>query len=180
MFLLSPKAANIKLMDVGEFITKFKDKFEPKKELPKPLPIKLPEKSKIQSPIMKEAIASCKLDGETQSLEELKEITVRKTEPTIILEKLKPTINVLSEPSTPLGKIIVILKAMLGNRNDQWTKVAIKKKIEEHAWSADGMEHEIERLIQWEILAWQPSGKLRFYSDRVRVVEKPVEYDENV
>jgi hypothetical protein len=190
MFLLSPKAANIKLMDVGEFITKFKDKFEPKKELPKvtksyqelptKLPTKLPEKSKPQSPLIKEAISSCKLDGETQSIEDMKEITVRKTEPIIILEKLRPTINVFSEPSTALGKLVVILKAALGKRNDQWTKVSIKKKIEEHAWSADGMEHEIERLIQWEILTWQTSGKLKFWPDRVRVVEKPVEYNENV
>lgn len=187
MFLLSPKAQSIKLMDVGEFITKFKDRFEPKKELPKTLPIKLLEKKPTLESLSKEpmhypasAVLEIAQNYEKSQDEISKEVVVRQSEPTIILEKLKPTITVLSEPSSPLGRLIVILKNTLGNRNDQWTKKAMLKKIEEHAWSTDGIEYEIDRLIQWEILTWKSNGQLRFYPDRVKVVEKPVEYDENV
>lgn len=174
-FLLSNRVQSIKLMKVDEFINRFKDKFEPKpvsKEIPKEPRMKMQSQplSKPVQPIVQQPVAE----------DESKLITVRKSEPNIILEKLKPTISVLSEPMTPLGKLVVILKEMLGNRNDKWSIKAIKKKVEEHAWSADGIEHEVDRLTQWEILTWQSNGTLRFHPERVRVVEKQVEYDENV
>jgi hypothetical protein len=174
IFLLSPKAQSIKLMEVGEFVRMFKDKFEPKpivKEIPKVIQPKIIEKP-IQ--IEQSKVASLPAEYIKKPIEE-KEITVKKTEPTIILEKLKPTINVLSEPSTPLGKVVVILAN--GQRHDRWTKKLIKTKIAEHAWDIDGVDNEIDRLIQWEILMWQSNGYLRFYPDRVRVVEKQVEYN---
>lgn len=188
MFLLSSKAQSIKLMDVKEFVNKFRDKFEPKlKEISKSVvkdAQKVVAQHKIIShsklPIVEEAIASCALDGETHNLEDVKGITVRKAEPMIVLERLKPVINVLSEPMTPLGKLLVILKATLGNRNDQWSIKSIKKKIEEHAWNTDGVDHEVERLIQWEILEFKSNGSLRFHPDRVKVVERQVEYNEDV
>jgi hypothetical protein len=181
-FLLTNKASSIKLMDVNEFVVKFKDKFEPKpiiKESPKVVQTpqvfpKLPEATTYPASAVREIAQNY------QEEQEAKEIVVRKTEPTIILEKLKPRITVLSEPITPLGKLVVILKELLGNRNDKWSKKAIFKKIEEHAWNTDGVEHEIERLTQWEILTWQSSGLLRFHPERVEVIEKQVEYDENV
>jgi hypothetical protein len=174
MFLLSPKAQAIELMNVDEFINKFKDKFEPK-----PV-IKIEPKIEKKIEVVAKAVPTQSTKENYGFGGEFSEETVRKSEPTIILEKLKPMITVLSEPSTALGKLIVILKASLGNRNDKWSRKNILKKIEEHAWDTDGVEHEIDRLIQWEILTFQSNGLLRFYPDRVKVVEKPVEYNENV
>ena len=183
MFLLSPKAQKIKLMDVDEFVEKFKEKFEPKpKEIPKPVQpvikpqiMMQPQKQIIQQPQIQP------MPVLTQRTEEQQEgeVKIRKTEPIIILEKYKPTINILSEPSTPLGRVIVILANKLGDRNDKWTKKSIKAKVAEHAWDTDSVDHEIDRLIQWEILMWQSNGYLRFYPDRVRVVESQINIDEN-
>jgi hypothetical protein len=99
--------------------------------------------------------------------------TVQQAVPNIILEKLKPTINVLNEPSTPLGRVVVVLAD--SERHDRWTKKRIRQKIVEHAWDDDGADEEIDRLIQWEILRWQSNGYLRFYPERVRVVERELE-----
>ena len=203
LFLLSRKSETIKLMEVGEFVRKFKDKFEPKpKEIPKPIisakpvevskatePYRILKSAVIQKPPQK-IIDDYKKEKEkylsknqpTQPVipeyheKEESEITVRKTEPMIILQKLKPTITVMSEPTTPLGKVIVVLTE---DRPDRWTITKIKAKISEHAWDNDGVDAEIKRLIQWEILAWQSNHYIRFYPDRVRVVEVPVELDEN-
>lgn len=173
MFLLSPMAQAIKLMDVDEFVKKFKDSFEPK---PKPLPQPIVKTQVMAIPPLKTAILQQPAAVQSQG-EEPSEIVVRKTEPMIVLEKIKPVINVLSEPSTPLGRVVVVLTE---DRADKWSKKKIKEKVAEHAWDTDGVEHEIERLIQWEILIWQSNGYLRFYPNRVRVVEKPVEFDETV
>jgi hypothetical protein len=171
MFLLSPKAQKIKLMNVEEFVQKFKDRFEPKPPQPivKPkIEIGFERGAKMQPQI----VAKVQLPTIQESEEQ---VVVRKTEPTIILEKLKPTINVFSEPSTPLGKVVVILTE---GRPDRWTRKLIKAKVAEHAWDTDGIEHEIDRLIQWEIIVWQSNGYLRFHPDRVRVVEKVIDVGE--
>lgn len=196
MFLLSPKAQSIKLMNVEEFVKKFKDKFEPKPIQVKPST----EKGKggtdsISGGIRAEGEQALKnLTSHTQSEIDEKSnkvygvsfqpepigetIKVSLSEPTIILEKIKPIITVLSEPSTPLGRLVVILKETLGNRNDKWSKKAILNKISQHAWDTDGVEHEIERLIQWEILSWQSTGYLKFHTERVKVVEKEANMNE--
>jgi hypothetical protein len=183
MFLLSPKAQKIKLMDVDEFVQKFKDRFEPKpKEISKPVqPIQQVSKSQImmqpQTPFIQPQVQPTR---QMQSEEEAAEIKVRKTEPMIVLEKYKPTINILSEASTPLGRLVVILANKFNGRNDKWSIKNIKNQVERHAWDVDGIEHEIDRLIQWEILEFQSNGLLRFYPDRVRVVENQMNLGENM
>jgi len=200
LFLLSRKSETIKLMEVGEFVRKFRDKFEPKpKEIPKPIisakPIEAPKATEIKymtqaeikrvlpiaSPIKATKIKITKFPPQGVVIPEYhekeeSEITVRKTEPMIILQKLKPTITVMSEPTTPLGKVIVVLAEE--PRADRWSITKIKSKISAHAWDLSGVDEEIKRLIQWEILAWQSNHYIRFYPDRVRVVEVPVELDE--
>jgi hypothetical protein len=194
LFLLSRKSETIKLMEVGEFVRKFRDKFEPKpKEIPKSVVAEIPKAikpftlQKTPQKIIdiykreKEIFRMTKppiepVIPEYHEKEESK-ITVRKTEPMIILQKLKPTITVMSEPTTPLGKVIVVLANE--ERADRWSIKKIKAKISEHAWDTEGADTEIKRLMQWEILAWQSNHYIRFYPDRVRVVEVPVELDEN-
>lgn len=172
LFLLSAKAQSIKLMDVGEFVRRFRDSFEPKKPEPKiepkkpeipagmsysPAPPKNPEAIQTQMQVV---------------------ATVAQAEPTIVLEKYKPTIVAYSEPSTALGRLVVIL--VNEPRKDSFSKSLILKRIREHAWETDGVDHEIDRLIQWEILSFRSNGQLRFNPNRVRVVEKAVEQTEMI
>jgi len=190
MFLLSPKVNKIRLMDVGEFVQRFKDKFEPKKtnapdEAMKTLrtqgcaPSK-PVTSVYNSPTVQIVPMPQQPKQFSETLDEIEapsepsEVIVRKTEPTILLQKLKPTLTVLSEPSTPLGRVVVILANTLGGRNDRWSRKAIKDKLAEHAWNTDGVEEEIDRLIQWEILMFK-GGYLKFYPERVKVSEQLME-----
>lgn len=190
LFLLNERSQKIKLMDISEFIERFKERFEPKpKEIPKEIPKQVQVPKAVPMPVIIQTFESVKTPAKIQPIEtsieietpfgaEPKEIVVRKTEPTIILEKFKPTIEVFSEPSTPLGRLIVILSNKFGNRNDKWSIKNIKAMIEKHGWATDGIDHEIERLTQWEILVFQPKGALRFFPERVRVVEKNVEMNE--
>lgn len=195
LFLLSRKSETIKLMEVGEFVRKFKDKFEPKpKETPKittqaeiskaikPFTLQKPPQKVLDIYKREKEIARMiKPPAEPVIPEyhekEESEITVRKTEPMIILQKLKPTLTVMSEPTTPLGKVIVVLANE--ERADRWSIKKIKERISAHAWDLSGVDEEIKRLMQWEILAWQSNHYIKFYPDRVRVVEVPVELDEN-
>jgi hypothetical protein len=173
-FLLSPAMGKVKLMDVEEFITKFRNIFNPKPkvmpEIEQPRPIvRIPELNQGRAvPAMPAMIPNPEYIVE-------KEIIVRKTEPIIVLEKTKPVITTVSEPSNPLGRVVVVL--MNEQRKDRWTRKRIKEEVSRHAWDVDGIEHEIDRLIGWEILVWQSNGYLKFYSDRVRIIEKPTDLE---
>jgi len=115
------KAATIKLMDVQEFIEKFRNVFEPK---PKPAqPTRRPSVLVISAnpplaPTAKPSAPSMvsppqpsvAIRSPPASLESPADaITVHQTLPKIVLEKLFPTIQVPSEPSTPLGIVLVVL-----------------------------------------------------------------------
>lgn len=182
LFLLSNRAQSIKLMDVGEFVRKFKDSFEPKKAEPKVeekkpqipaqiISVKGPERTGMSYPTQPQYAPIPQ-----QPLQVV--ATVAQTEPTIVLEKYKPTIVATTEPSTALGRVVVIL--VNEPRKDSFSKSLIMKRLKEHAWETDGADHEIDRLIQWEILVFRSNGQLRFNTDRVRVVEKVEEVSEMV
>jgi len=71
---------------------------------------------------------------------------VRQVIPNVVLEKLKPTIQLpadLTEPPTPLAKVLVILTNHDG-RDNGWTGQKIKKLIRDHAWQDDGADEAIE------------------------------------
>lgn len=167
-FLLQPSSKTIKLMDVSEYISIFKEKLEPKpKEILRQEPIKVPVEQYPVSIRQRDSQGGISTDTVDRVLQSL---------PTINLEKLKLTITVLSEPSTPLGRVLVVLSNEA--RPDRWTKKMIVHKVAEHAWPTEGVEDEIRRLIQWEILRWQSNGYLRFYPERVHVIEKTAEINE--
>jgi len=185
-FLLSPKAATIKLMDVNEFIEKFRNVFEPKPkpaDTPKPNPMPAattPRLIEIQRPTLVHS-------GESgvKIIDPEKNAGIRSIEPSgpelgrtqqilpdIILEKIRPTLQLPSEPSTPLGRTLVILTNHEG-RDDRWTGAKIKNSVREHAWPDDGVEEAIAELIRWEILRRQSNNYLRFHRDRVQIVDRP-------
>lgn len=178
LFLLSEKAQSIKLMDVGEFVRRFKDSFEPKKPEPKVEKKSIPVNAIIPVIQARAGMSFSPPPLQPQMPPQDVVATVEQTQPTIVLEKYKPTIVAYSEPSTALGRLVVIL--VNEPRKDSFSKTLILKRIREHAWETDGVDHEIDRLIQWEILVFRSNGQLRFNIDRVRVVEKAVEQSEMI
>jgi len=178
-FLLSPKAATIKLMDVNEFIEKFRSVFEPKPKIePKPQPS--PTVIRLLEPTVKTVKETPNpMTSEPRHILGIKgpdaETTVvRQIVPNVLLEKLKPTIQLpvdLAEPPTPLVQVLVILTNHDG-RDDRWTGSKIKKLIRDHAWQVNGANEAIEELIRLEIISRQSNNYLRFYRDRVQVVDR--------
>lgn len=171
-FLLSPKAASIKLMDVNEF----RNVFEPK---PKPWPEAKPRSDLAKATEIVEHKIS-QMARPTQTPRPLdagifgtpRDSTVlQQTLPTIVLEKVRPTLQVPTEPSTPLGRVLVVLVNYEG-REDRVTGSKIKTLIRDHAWPDDGADEAIGQLLQWEILCRQSNNYLRFYRDRVQVVDR--------
>jgi len=179
-FIRSPRASKIILMDVDEFIQKFKRVFEPKpteqkiKPEPQILPI-LPTK-----PHIPETITPPKLEPQKQipAPSQENKIVIAQAMPNIQIQQFKPTltipIEILNEPQSPLGRVAVILKndsQMKGHRNDQWTGNRIKNHIRDHGWDDNGVDEAIQQLIRWEILVKLSSGYMRFYPQRVEILE---------
>jgi len=173
-FLLSPKAATIKLMDVQEFIEKFRNVFEPKPRV---------EQKPQHSPTVKTGKETPAITPEAHHVSgnrgpvipDVETTVVRQMVPNVVLEKLKPTIQLpadLTEPPTPLARVLVILTNHDG-RDDRWTGSKIKKLIRDHAWQDDGADEAIDELTRWEILRRQSNNYLRFYRERVQVAEQP-------
>jgi hypothetical protein len=190
-FLLSPKAQTIKLMDVQEFIEKFRSVFEPKPKppsaplafarprvsppaVPKPAPPSPP--TPIPSIPAKPNIApSAPVPPLTSKETEM--VIVQQTLPSIVLEKLVPTIQVPSEPSSPLGRVLVVLLSARADK--RWTRGQIESAVREHEWSTEGVDEAVNQLVRWEHLCPVQSGARTDYvltgRDRIRVVERTYE-----
>jgi len=187
-FIRSPQAGKIVLMDVDDFIQKFKRVFEPKPiEQAKPTPIEMP----IGQIVKREPPKLCLKCGLPTDLcmckekeQEEKRIRIQETEqhnlvlvnqtlPNIRLQQFKPTLNLsvetLNEPTTPLGKAIVIL--VNGSRPDRWTGNKIKEEVRNHGWNDEGVDEVVNLLIRWEILKRQSNNYLYFFRKRIEVVE---------
>jgi len=174
-FLLSPKAATIKLMDVNEFIEKFRNVFEPKlkpapiaeKPKPAPPPVRIVTRD-IPTSIPRDSIPKI-------TPQESDTVRTQQVLPNVILEKLRPTAqlptDLLENPPTPLARVLVVLTNYEG-REDRWTASKIKRATRDHAWADDGVDEAIDELTRWEILRRQSNNYLRFYRDRVQVVER--------
>ncbi len=194
--------ANVKPLDVGEFVSRFKDKFEPKKEIPKPQTVplaqKLTELSKWQqeqqitsSPGNRRPAEMTQVTrgldyGTTRGSVALEPVVegrvqvVQQSLPNIVIEQLKPTltlsVEMLEQPSTIFGKVCVILKTTPAPSKHQyrWTQKIIGMRIKEHGWDDAGIEDVIGQLKRWEILNIY-GNYLRFDPDRITVVEKTPE-----
>jgi hypothetical protein len=191
-FMLTKHAQQIKLMDATEFIEKFKGKFEPApKPKPKPVDTRLaPEKATydvkhkmldipIEPPVTFKAEETKHLPIPTQKdvTTAMETVRINQTLPNIQIQQFKPIITLsveqLNEPTSPLGRVIVVLKndAVTGGRQDAWTTKRIATHVRNHAWDDAGIEDAVNQLIKWEILRKQSNNYLRFYPARVQITE---------
>jgi len=208
-FITSPDAGKIKLMNVNEFIEKFRSHFEPK---PKPPPEPKPEAKvvKVVPPISLKQQGQSELSKAIVTLEERdkqvakelsertqpskpvlelplepslsnEDVTVRQTLPTLVIQQFKPTLGLtvetFNEPTTPLGRVAVVLKndAESHGRQDAWTTKRIKTHIRNHEWNEEGVDEAIAQLVRWEILKKQSNNYFRFYPARVRIIDQTQE-----
>jgi hypothetical protein len=180
---------NIRLVDVAEFVQKFKTKLEPPPK-PKPLePVKLPTTSPAldkpfsgvgYKPPGPEAVTqpatSLQGTGDHSPSMELTN-TVYQSRPQLEIHQLTPVLKLpveqYDQPTTTLGRIAVVLKNGNASKNNSlWTEKMITDYIQTHAWPVDGLKDAINLLIRWEILTPLPNNKLRFYPDRIAVIKE--------
>jgi hypothetical protein len=209
-FITSPDAGKIKLMDVNEFIEKFRSHFEPKPtpsekkieqivetsshktaglivaapKITKVPTVALEERDKqVADQLSKRAQASKPAEESYPIVPSLSdgEVMVKQTLPTLVIQQFKPTLGLtvetLNEPTTPLGRVAVILKndAEAHGRQDAWTVKRIKTHIHNHEWSEEGVDEAIAQLVRWEILKKQSNNYFRFYPARVRIIDQTQE-----
>jgi hypothetical protein len=181
-FILTRKAADIKLMDAAEFIEKFRDKFEPK---PKPPPEVKPKSELLRATeTVERKIEQIRTSPQSTSLAPQtpsplpRETLAEQTVPNWTLVKNRPNFTLpaemLDDPPSPLARILAVLADHPDVRDDRWTGKKIKSLIRDHVWPEDGVDEAIQQLLRAETLRWQ-SGYLRFYRDRVHVVERAYE-----
>lgn len=181
-FIRSPRASQIVLMDVDDFIQKFKNVFEPKpkEQIISPrVEIPIPPQPKT------DAIKELQADFQRVQKEQdehatgTRNITEQQALPTITIQQYKPNVmlpvEALEQPTTALGKITVILKndsLKPGHRQDQWTTNRIKTHIQEHGWEIPSdIENAIAQLLRWEILT-RVGNYFRFWPKRVIVTSQ--------
>jgi hypothetical protein len=194
-FLRSPEIRKVKMMDVSEFINKFRNVFEPK---PKPVqssvpiirtehpkqpytPMSIPTHTPrfIPSDIPKFTPAKSDTTSNMPKITPQSSDTIATQQilPNIILEKIRPNVqlpaDLLENPPTPLARVLVILTNH-ESRDDRWTGSKIRLEMQKHAWPWDDISAAIDELIRWEILRKQSNNYLRFYRDRVQVVERSI------
>jgi len=181
-FLRSPEVRKVKMMDVSEFIEKFRNVFEPK---PKPVeaprvetapgPPRIATVLHETRPCMPTPIPPPRDIIPKFTPQESDTIRTQQVLPNIILEKIRPTVqlpaDLLDNPPTPLARVLVVLTNYEG-REDKWSKSKIRLQVSKHAWPWEDIEQSIEDLIRWEILVLQSSKYYRFYRDRVQVVDR--------
>jgi hypothetical protein len=179
-------------LDVTEFIDKFRNVFEPKPkpvpEVAKPLPIisMMPESTRTHIPtyapthtpttIPVNPPESIPRDHTPKIIPQDSDTArVQQVLPNVVLEKLRPTAqlpaDLLANPPTPLARVLVVLTNHEG-REDRWTISRIRLEMQKHAWPWDDIEEAVAELTRWEILRKQSNNYLRFYRDRVQVVDR--------
>jgi hypothetical protein len=205
-FIRTPQAGSIKLMDVEDFVTKFKAVFEPKpKEIAKTIEFQ-PKPSWGKEPIIssrreqvgmlvEEALRG-KQPGVPVPFEVKPErvvpnlgdpvvptgkppqqdggIIIQQALPTLTIQQFKPNlvipVEMLDQPTTPLGRVAVVLK---NDQNDpgKWSLRRLVKDIQDHGWDAADTQQVIDQLLRWEILHRESSGMLRFRKERIQIQE---------
>lgn len=180
--------SKIRPMDVGEFIAKYRHALEGKKIVEQPKQEKIIElKPLFDVPLQKDEkivkhdtkISATTYRHEHRVLkeEEGEKAVIHQSLPNVELQQFKPTfslpVEILNEPATALGKVLVVLKndALAGGRQDKWTENRIKEHVRRHAWDDTGVDEAIDQLIRWEILMRNAAGYMRFYAARVQIVE---------
>ncbi len=156
-FIRTPQAGHIKLMDVDDFIAKFKAVFESKpkmvQEAPtaKPVPVLVPFESR---------------PPESRIVQALPNLEIQQFKPTLGL-----SVEMLDQPSTPLGKVAVVLNND-DNNPAKWSVKRIVKDIQDHGWDAGDVGEAVTQLLRWEILTKDGyGGMLKVHRSRIKVLD---------
>jgi hypothetical protein len=181
------KQKNIRMLDVDQFVEKFKSIFAPKpkaKQQAIEQPVQRPAVHAVAPPRMgwdesqrvKTYLSHpAALQNPTMGLPDT---IVQQSVPTVEIHQTKPTVRLpveaLDEPTSPLGRTIVALRndAQAGGRQDAWTRKKIRDHVSRHSWPIEGVDEAIDQLIRWEILKVAANAMIRFYPHRVQLVEK--------
>ena len=201
-FILSAAAQKIELMDVGEFIDKYKGVFEPKppKEIkqlgmqqisavadsrlsPSEARVVTPTQTtrivNLAPPKLEEPLLPPPLLKAQNDLVHQEAAKIQQSYPTLVIERQVANLVIpmqLQQPTTALGRLAVALarSSPPGGRDNKWTKKAIIDRVKERAWPEDGVNEAIDQFLRWEI--FEPlSGYLTFHRERIQVVDVPVE-----
>ncbi len=161
-FFLSSAPKNVKMMDVSEFVGKFKNVFEPKvKEPPKTLQLQMPVEQlrKVAGDLPQiqftnpfgsyRSNAPLPQTPSIQSQEEAPVITVPRTEATFINQPRSYTFNLPEpEPRTVLGRLLIVFMKYTdraGNR--KWTFSSILETLTNEGWPTG--EDEVKTVLQY-------------------------------
>ncbi len=171
-FIRTPQAGHIKLMDVDDFIAKFKAVFEPKpkmvQEAPtaKPVPVLVPFESRpVHASLGQGPVATGK-PPESRIVQALPNLEIQQFKPTLGL-----SVEMLDQPSTPLGKVAVVLNND-DNNPAKWSVKRIVKDIQDHGWDAGDVGEAVTQLLRWEILTKDGyGGMLKVHRSRIKVLD---------
>ncbi len=121
------------------------------------------------------SVASVPIVGQLAPASPPRTLALQQSLPNIVIQQLKPMLSIpvelLDKPNTTIGRVCVILKNFSG-RQHRWTNKSIKEEVRTHAWDDQGVDEAIDQLIRWEVLKRQSNNYLKFYPERVSVVEK--------
>jgi len=179
-------ASAIHLMDVNDFISKFKAVFEPKPVTrPETKPsfqfpnveikpeIMFKDKPQIASKTSwvdepKPSIPRAQVDnGNTQVIQALPNIQIQQYKPTLTLP-----VELLDQPSTPMGRVSVVLKNNPNNPG-KWTLKRIVEDLQDHGWDASDTQQVIDQFLKWEIFTKGHDGNyLKFHPTRIQITQK--------
>jgi len=171
-FIRTPQAGHIKLMDVDDFITRFRAVFEPKPKLVQEAPIAKqagipvsfgPKPVKVEVSLSPPPVATGKPP----------EPMIQQSLPNLTIEQFKPTlglsVEMLDQPTTILGKVAVVLNNDPNNPG-KWNLKRIVKDIQDHGWDAGDTGEAVNQLLRWEILVKRADKYLQLHKGRIRVV----------
>jgi|SRR5579864_7921473 len=94
----------------------------------------------------------------------LPDIEVHIYNPTIIIP------NGLDEPKTMKGRLAVVLA---NHRRVSQTSIRrLRKLLEDHAWSSEGLEEMVDFYLRWEILT-KKNGHLIINHKKIKLIHEP-------
>lgn len=102
-------------------------------------------------------------------------VTVQQALPNLTIQQFKPNLSIpveqLDQPTTPLGRVVVVLKND-PNNPARCTIQRILKDVQDDGWDAADTNLVVEQLLRWEILTEGHNGNyLRFHPQRVQITE---------
>lgn len=175
-FIRTPQAGNIKLMDVDDFIAKFKAVFEPKPKLVQEAPIAKQAGAPVPNRIeVSQEIASSSWDKPPVATGKPPGPQIIQALPNLEIQQFKPTlglsVEMLDQPTTPLGRVAVVLNND-PNNPAKWSKKRIEKDIQDHGWDAGDIGDAVNQLMRWEILTKDGyGGMLKVHRSRIKVLD---------